>query len=140
MSEVAFIALGSNLGDRTGHLAFARERIAALPFTHLLAVSAVEETQPLGGRDQPPYLNQMVAVETSLLPRELLAKLHDIEEARGRRREERWASRTLDLDLVSYGDVSESGAELMLPHPGLHTRDFWQREVAEVRRKLSAAT
>jgi len=67
-----YVALGSNLGDRQAHLAFARERLAALPGTVLLATSAVEETAPLGGRAQPPYLNQMVVLETTLPPRALL--------------------------------------------------------------------
>ena len=70
-AERAFIALGSNLGDREGHLAAARAALAALPRTRLVAASRVEETAPLGGMDQPPYLNQMVALETALEPRTL---------------------------------------------------------------------
>ncbi len=138
MSEVAFIALGSNLGDREAHLAFARERIAAVPGIRVLAASAVEETAPLGGRAQPAYLNQMVAVETALPPRVLLDRLHDIEAARGRVRGERWASRILDLDLVTYDDYRLDDPDLTLPHPGLADRDFWNRQVAAVREHLSA--
>ncbi|MGH7578923.1 MAG: 2-amino-4-hydroxy-6-hydroxymethyldihydropteridine diphosphokinase, partial [Gemmatimonadales bacterium] len=77
--ERAYIALGSNLGDRAGHLAAARAALAALPRTRLLAESAVEETVPLGGMDQPPYLNQMVLLETALAPRALLAACQAIE-------------------------------------------------------------
>lgn len=130
----AFIALGSNLGDRAGRLALARERLAALPHTALLGASGVEETAPLGGRDQPPYLNQMVVVETILPPRELLAACHAIEAQAGRVRRERWESRPLDLDLVRYGDIVLAEPGLTLPHPGLPTRDFWQRELAELAR------
>ena len=138
-SEVAMIALGSNLGDRDAHLAHARRRIAAFPGTRLLAESAIEETMPLGGMAQSPYLNQVVAVATSMAPRELLAALRAVEDECGRTREGRWEARTLDCDLVSYGDVRSDDAELTLPHPGLAARDFWQREVAAVERAMRAS-
>ncbi|HSE27006.1 MAG TPA: 2-amino-4-hydroxy-6-hydroxymethyldihydropteridine diphosphokinase [Gemmatimonadales bacterium] len=128
----AWVALGSNLGDRAAHLDAARTALARLPGTVLLARSRVEETAPLGGRPQPPYLNQMVLLETSLPPRALLAELHRIEAANGRTRRERWASRTLDLDLVRYGDVHAAEPGLTLPHPGLAERDFWRREMEEL--------
>lgn len=128
----AWVALGSNLGDRAGHLAAARDALASLPGTVLLAASGVEETAPLGGLPQPAYLNQMVLLETSLAPRALLAELHRIEAASGRARRERWASRTLDLDLVRYGDVHAADPDLTLPHPGLADRDFWRREMEEL--------
>ena len=135
---IAFVALGSNLGAREAHLAFARERLAGLPSTSMLAASDVEETEPLGGLDQPAYLNQMIAIETSLDPRALLALLHETEQARGRGRERgaRWASRTLDLDLVVYDEMSVDEPGLVLPHPGLADRDFWQRQLAAVRDRL----
>lgn len=135
---MAFVALGSNLGHREGHLAFARERLAALSGTRVLASSDIEETEPLGGMDQPSYLNQMIAIETSLDPRDLLGRLHEIERSRGRVRDARarWASRTLDLDLVAYDDVSVDTPDLVLPHPGLADREFWQRQLASVRARL----
>jgi 2-amino-4-hydroxy-6-hydroxymethyldihydropteridine diphosphokinase len=132
MSEVAYVALGSNLGDRARYLADARAALARLPSSRLVAASRIEETDPLGGLQQPRYLNQMVKLETSLPPRDLLARLHEIEQALGRERRERWAARTIDLDLVRFDDVSSDDPELRLPHPGLATRDFWQREVAEL--------
>lgn len=132
--ERAYVALGSNLGDRAEHLAAARRALDALPRTRILAASAIEETAPLGTEEQPAYLNQMVMLETALSPRELLVACHRIEQRAGRVRtpQERWASRTLDLDIVLFGDrrVSEPGLEI--PHPGLTTRDFWQRELAEL--------
>ncbi len=128
----AWVALGSNLGDRAARLAAARTALARLPDTVLLGASQVEETAPLGGRPQPPYLNQMVLLETALAPRALLAELHRIEAAAGRVRRERWASRTLDLDLVRYGDVHAAEPDLTLPHPGLAERDFWRREMEEL--------
>jgi len=131
--EHAFVALGSNLGAREAHLARARAALAALPRSRLLAASAVEETAPLGGPDQPPYLNQMVLLETGLTPRELLAACQGIERASGRERRERWASRTLDLDIVLFGTRTISDPDLTIPHPGLAHRDFWRRELAELR-------
>lgn len=127
-----FIALGSNIGDREVHLTAARAAIAALPDTFIVAVSEVEETQPLGGRQQETYLNQMLAVNTALQPMDLLDELMRIERENGRTRGERWASRTLDLDIVSYGDVTMSSPRLTIPHPGLGERDFWQREIAQI--------
>lgn len=130
----AYVALGSNLGDRRGYLALARQRLADLPDTALRAVSAVEETAPLGGVDQPAYLNQMAALDTTLRPEELLAALHRIEVRSGRERRTRWASRTLDLDLVCYGDLVREEPDLVLPHPGLGDREFWRRELDELHR------
>ena len=131
-AERAFIALGSNLGDREGHLAAARAALAALPRTRLVGASRVEETAPLGGMDQPPYLNQMVVLETALEPRALLAACQAIERSRGRVRAEHWGARTLDLDIVRYGDRRVAEPDLIIPHPGLPHRDFWQRELAEL--------
>jgi len=126
------VALGSNVGDRAAHLAHARERLAALPGTRLAGVSRVEETAPLGPVAQGPYLNQMVVLETTLTPRALLAACRAMEVERGRERRERWGPRTLDLDIVRFGDrvVQETG--LTIPHPELPTRDFWLREIAEL--------
>ena len=130
--ERAYIALGSNLGDREEHLAAARAALAALPATRWVAASAVEETQPLAGMDQPPYLNQMVLLETSLEPRALLAACQAIERSRGRVRTEHWGPRTLDLDIVRYGGRRIADPDLISPHPELPNRDFWIRELAEL--------
>jgi 2-amino-4-hydroxy-6-hydroxymethyldihydropteridine diphosphokinase len=130
--ERAYIALGSNLGDRQEHLAAARAALAALPATRLVAASSVEETEPLAGMDQPPYLNQMVLLETSLEPRALLAACQAIERSRGRVRAEHWGARTLDLDIVRYGGRRIADSDLIIPHPELPNRDFWIRELAEL--------
>ena len=132
MREVAFIALGSNLGNRACYLASARSAISLIAGSRLLAASRVEETASLGNAPQGPYLNQMVAVETSLAPLLLLHRLHDIERALGRVRLSRWAARTMDLDIVRFGGRREMSATLTLPHPGIESRAFWQREVAEL--------
>lgn len=139
MAERAYVALGSNLGDRAAQLDRARVALTLLPSTRLAAASSVEETAPLGAMAQPPYLNQMVALDTSLAPETLLAALHSIERAQGRLRGARWAARTIDLDLVRYGDRKLRTPSLTLPHPGLATREFWQRELAELARALREA-
>jgi len=130
--ERVYVALGSNLEDRAAHLAYARARLATLPETRLLKQSQVEETAPLGPVPQGAYLNQMVLLETGLEPAELLARLHVIESERGRERRVRWGPRTLDLDIVRYGDRTLREPDLTIPHPELAHRDFWLREIAEL--------
>jgi 2-amino-4-hydroxy-6-hydroxymethyldihydropteridine diphosphokinase len=120
------------VGDREAHLAHARARLSALPDTRLIAASRVEETAPLGPVAQGPYLNQMVLLETGLAPAALLAQCRAIEAERGRVRRERWGPRTLDLDIVRYGARIVREPDLMIPHPELSNRDFWQREIAEL--------
>lgn len=133
-----FVALGSNLGDRARYLADARAAIDRIPGTHVLAASAIEETAPFGPVPQGPYLNQMLAVDTTLTPGALLAALLDIERNAGRTRTRRWGPRTLDLDVVAYVDGrAVNDTALTVPHPGLADRDFWQREVAELRAMLA---
>jgi 2-amino-4-hydroxy-6-hydroxymethyldihydropteridine diphosphokinase len=130
--ERVFVALGSNLGDRAAHLRAGREALAALPGTRLVAASAIEETAPLGDMDQPPYLNQMVLLETRLEPRALLQACQTIERREGRQRSERWGARTLDLDIVRFGNRQVKESDLIIPHPELPNRDFWRRELAEL--------
>ena len=133
MTDVAYIALGSNLGNRELALARARAAIAAIRDTRLIATTEVEETDPIGPIAQGKYLNQMVAVSTTLPPRTLLAALHRIERAAGRVRATRWGPRTLDLDIVMVEGKEYSDDSLVIPHPELPNRDFWQRELTELR-------
>jgi 2-amino-4-hydroxy-6-hydroxymethyldihydropteridine diphosphokinase len=130
--ESVYVALGSNLGNREAHLQAAREALASLPETILIAASTIEETEPLAGKAQPPYLNQMVLLQTRLQPRALLEALQAIERQEGRVRTERWGSRTLDLDIVRFGERRVVEADLIIPHPELSNRDFWRRELAEI--------
>lgn len=137
--ERVYVALGSNLGDRPGHLAHARMRLAALPGTTLVAASVIEETAPLGPGPQGPYLNQMLLLETTLAPAELLRHGQLIEAERGRERGGvRWGPRTLDLDIVRFGDRVVQSPGLSIPHPQLDARDFWRRELAELDALLPA--
>ena len=120
----AVIALGANLGDARAALSGASEAIEAIPGTFLTAQSSVYSTAPVGGVEQPDYLNAVVIVETTLSPRELLDRLHDLENAWHRTREMRWGPRTLDLDLIEYAGVTSADPTLTLPHPRAHERAF----------------
>ena len=132
MRDVAYIALGSNLGDRAGYLTRARAALHTLPGSRIVAQSAVEETPPFGPPGQPPYLNQMVALETSLDPESLMVELLRIEQGEGRVRGVKWGPRTLDLDIVMFDRQTHASAAVTVPHPGLADRDFWKRQLAEV--------
>jgi 2-amino-4-hydroxy-6-hydroxymethyldihydropteridine diphosphokinase len=137
MTERVFVALGANVGDRAGYLASARAAVATLPATGLLAASRVEETAPFGAGAQGPYLNQMLVLATRLTPHALLRGLQAIERSLGRVRSRRWGARTIDLDIVRFGTRALRSRELVLPHPGVGDRDFWQRELAELERLLA---
>jgi dihydroneopterin aldolase / 2-amino-4-hydroxy-6-hydroxymethyldihydropteridine diphosphokinase len=128
--EPVVIALGANLGGVQSTLEAAVRALAAVDGLRISAVSDLFETDPVGGPDQPVYLNAVVLARTRLAAFALLTELHAIEADRGRVRETRWGARTLDLDLIQYGDP-ESGSErvsqdpeLMLPHPRAHERAF----------------
>jgi len=121
----AYVAMGSNLGDREAHLAAATEALRARPDVRVMAVSALYETAPVGPPPQGPYLNAALHLRTQLAPRALLACLLAIEAARGRQRSAgRWSARTLDLDLLFYGSVTLDEPGLCVPHPHLHERAF----------------
>lgn len=138
MTDVAYIALGSNIGNRDLALARARAAIAAIRDTRLIASTAVEETEPIGPIAQGKFLNQMVAVSTTLPPRTLLAALHRIERAAGRIRSVKWGPRTLDLDIVMIEDKPYNDEALVLPHPELPNRDFWRRQLFQLRGATNA--
>jgi 2-amino-4-hydroxy-6-hydroxymethyldihydropteridine diphosphokinase len=131
--DVAYIALGSNLGDRDAMLARARKALGHVKGIRVLRATEVEETEPIGPVVQGKFLNQMLAVETDLSPRALLAALQRIERAAGRLRTVRWGPRTLDMDLVLIEGVEFSNHVLTVPHPELPNRDFWLRQLAELR-------
>jgi 2-amino-4-hydroxy-6-hydroxymethyldihydropteridine diphosphokinase len=121
----AAIALGANLGDRAATVLAATRAVADLADVDLVALSAVYETDPVGGpQGQPAFLNAVLVVETGLVAGELLAALHGIEDGHGRVREVRWGPRTLDLDLLAFGDTTSTDPALTLPHPRAHERAF----------------
>jgi dihydroneopterin aldolase / 2-amino-4-hydroxy-6-hydroxymethyldihydropteridine diphosphokinase len=118
------LALGANLGDRAATLAAAVAELAATPGIEVVGVSPVVETDPVGGPAQPEYLNAVVAVRSTLTPHALLAACLAVEQRHGRERRVRWAARTLDVDVVTYGDLVLQTPDLVLPHPRAATRAF----------------
>ncbi len=118
------IALGSNLGDRLGHLQGAVDALAGTPGLTQARVSPVYQTAPVGGPAQPDYYNAVLTARTVLPPRALLTRCQQVENAFGRVRAETWGPRTLDLDIIVYGDVVTDDPELTLPHPRAGGRAF----------------
>ncbi|HEX5096696.1 MAG TPA: 2-amino-4-hydroxy-6-hydroxymethyldihydropteridine diphosphokinase [Acidimicrobiia bacterium] len=120
----AFLALGSNLGDRAAHLQAAVDGLARAPGTRVVAVSRVYETAPVGGPEQGAYLNAVVEVDTDLDPHALLAVGQQLERAAQRVRNERWGPRTLDVDVLLYDDLEIDSEDLVVPHPRMWERAF----------------
>ena len=118
----AVISLGANIGnpEEQMQLAIAMLREA----TEVIALSSIYTTEPVGGPEQPNYLNAICIAESDLPAADLLALLHGIEKTLGRERIERWGPRTIDLDLIQYGTILSSAEELELPHPRAHERKF----------------
>ena len=123
----AFVALGSNLGDRAAHL---RAAVGGLPDVD--AVSAVYETKPVGGPEQGPYLNMVVRLLTALSARDLLARCRGLELAAGRLRVEKWGPRTLDADVLWIDGETVEDPDLAVPHPRMYERDFVLVPLADV--------
>jgi 2-amino-4-hydroxy-6-hydroxymethyldihydropteridine diphosphokinase len=118
------LALGSNLGDRLAHLQAAVDTLCAGPGLDCTAVSPVYETAAVGGPAQPDYLNAVLVAVTSLPARAVLDRAQAAEAARHRVRQERWGPRTLDVDVIVYGDEISGDPDLTLPHPRAHERAF----------------
>ena len=118
----AAIGLGSNLGDRLGHLRVAAEAVSELGV--VVSVSSLYETAPIGGPEQEPFFNAIMVIETEIEARLLLDELHRIEAEAGRVREVRWGPRRLDLDLILYGTQRAEGGGMVVPHPRFQERRF----------------
>ena len=127
----AFVLLGSNEGERATYLEKARLRISQLA-GKLFAASSIYETAAWGKEDQASFLNQVVGIETSLSPRLLLETLLAIEDSLGRTRTKKWAARTIDLDILFYGDQVVEEPGLVIPHPAIEQRRFTLVPLAEV--------
>lgn len=135
----AYLGLGSNVGDRAGHLRHAVDGISARAGT-VVAVSPVYETQPVGGPEQPDYLNAVVAVDTGLSARELLVLGKALEAEAGRDFSgERWGPRPLDVDVLIVGDERVDESDLVVPHPRMHHRAFVLAPLADVAPALVVA-
>ena len=120
----AFIGLGSNLGEREAMIRQALDEIAKLPGTRLARASSLYDTEPAGEVDQPNFLNAVAQIETELTARQLLWNLLLVEKRLGRMRTQRWGPRTIDLDLLLYGNLIVEEPDLTVPHPELTRRSF----------------
>jgi 2-amino-4-hydroxy-6-hydroxymethyldihydropteridine diphosphokinase len=122
---IAYIGLGSNLAEPVAQIKTARTAIASIKNVQELAFSGLYHSQPMGPQDQPDYVNAVMCISTDLSPLDLLHSLHNIENDQGRvRKGERWGARTLDLDILIYGDLEIDLPDLTVPHSGLDERSF----------------
>jgi 2-amino-4-hydroxy-6-hydroxymethyldihydropteridine diphosphokinase len=119
----AFLALGSNLGDRLEFLRAAVRKLDSTPGIDVVRSSRVYETEPVGP-PQPPYLNAVIEAVTTLTPRELLEAARGVEDSLGRVRAERWGPRTIDVDILVYDEQTVVEPDLEIPHPRMHERGF----------------
>lgn len=128
--ETAYISIGSNLGDREKYSRQAIEGISE--FAKVTAVSAFYETEPVGFEDQPQFINSVAEIETELSPHGLLEKLRSVENKLGRVRETKWGPRTIDLDIIFYGNEVLNDPDLTIPHPEAHKRRFVLEPLEEI--------
>lgn len=122
--NVAYIGIGSNLGDREQYLMRALEQIEENPEITITKVSSIYETYPVGITEQPLFLNMVIEIETNFSPIDLLNFLQKIECEFGRRREIKWGPRTLDLDILLYNQENMKSERLIIPHPHMQERGF----------------
>lgn len=133
----AYIGLGSNLLSPLKQVRQAIAELAQLPESRLCAVSPIYRSRPMGPADQPDYINAVVAIDTSLVPLALLDGLQTIENSHHRKRGAvQWGPRTLDLDLLLFGNAQINEPRLIVPHPGMHERSFVLRPLADIASSL----
>lgn len=130
--HTAYIALGSNMGDRAKYLTDAVEALGGIRGCTVKKVSGFLETPPYGVADQDDFLNGCLELETLLYPEELLEQLHRIEKDAGRERKKRWGPRTLDLDIIFYDDLVCQSKDLCIPHVDMHRRKFVLEPLCEI--------
>ncbi len=130
MSVIAYIGLGSNVGDSKTHIRQALTMLAEK--VRVVKVSALYQTEPVGFREQEDFINAVAEVETDLSPFDLLALCRSVEERLGRKRIVRWGPRIIDLDILLYGDAVVNTAELVIPHPRMADRRFVLSPLAEI--------
>lgn len=138
----AYLGLGSNLGDRDGNLRGALEMLGAREGITVAEASSFIETDPVGGPEgQPKFVNAAAAVDTTLSPRELLGACQEVERALGRERgpdEVRWGPRTIDIDILLYGEQVVDEPDLQIPHPRMHEREFVLVPLAQIAPEVTA--
>jgi 2-amino-4-hydroxy-6-hydroxymethyldihydropteridine diphosphokinase len=132
MTQRAFISLGSNLGDKKKNILKAVEELGRMAEVQVRRLSRLYETEPVGKTDQPKFLNAIAEIHTTLTPESLLDRLLELETRLGRVRTERWGPRTIDLDLLLFGEERRSSGRLTLPHPRMAERRFVLEPLAEL--------
>ncbi|MCC5797309.1 MAG: 2-amino-4-hydroxy-6-hydroxymethyldihydropteridine diphosphokinase [Methylophaga sp.] len=132
-----FIGLGSNLDDPAAQVQSALQALNDLPDSQLIQSSSLYKSPPMGPQDQPDYINAVAEIETALSADELLQQLQELEQAHGRIRRRHWGERTLDLDILLYGQLQTADATLTIPHPGIALRPFVLYPLAELAPNLS---
>jgi 2-amino-4-hydroxy-6-hydroxymethyldihydropteridine diphosphokinase len=135
----AYLALGSNLGDRLAHLQTALDTLADDIRVDLVAISSVYETDPVGGPVQDDFLNAVLSIDTEASPHQLLAIAQSLEVQAHRERKEHWGPRTLDVDLLLYGDESVTSPDLEVPHPRMWERAFVLAPLSEIAPEKASA-
>ena len=130
--HTAYLGVGSNLGDRVGFVKFALDRLGTIPYIRDTQVSSLVETEPYGVKEQPPFVNGAVVLQTLYTPAELLDLIHGIEAEAGRERKMHWGPRTLDLDILFYDDCILEQKELIVPHPDMANRMFVLKPLSEL--------
>lgn len=134
---VCYIGIGSNIGDRQGYIEGALRKLKEADDIKVNKVSSVHETEPVGGPVQGKYLNAAIEIETALEPKELLKKLQVIENELGRKRTVKNGPRTIDLDILLYGDKKINEPDLRIPHPRMHEREFVMKPLNDILRAKS---
>ena len=121
---LVYIGLGSNLQNPLQQIKTAINDLQSLAGVTIITVSSLYQSPPMGPADQPDYINAVISLETSLSPHQLLDALQSVEQLHGRERKRHWGERTLDLDILLYGDQILDDERLTIPHPGMHERAF----------------
>jgi len=129
---ICYLSLGSNVGDKKQNLAKAMDMLAKLPKTRITKISGFYETEPWGGVEQDSFINNVVEIETGLSPEQLLTECQSVENSLGRKRTVRWGPRTIDIDILTYGDLRLSSEKLIIPHPYLEVREFVLAPLREI--------
>lgn len=127
-----YIGVGSNLGDRQGNIEAAIQRLREAGGIEVTKVSSIYETEPVGGPQQPKYLNGAIAINTELEPRQLLLALQKIENQLGKQRSVKNGPRTIDLDILMYGEEEIDEPDLKIPHPRMHEREFVLKPLRDI--------
>ena len=130
MATLAYLSLGSNIGNREAHLRDAQDRLTALG--RVAAVSSFYETEPVEFTEQPWFLNCAVEIRTELTAQELMTAILGIEKSMGRQREQKKGPRIIDIDILLFGDAVLDSAEVTIPHPAMHERRFVLEPLAEI--------